>query len=220
MLHRSRSLTLFATLLSGWAIAAWAAPARADGPEGIAQVNVTGGVVFPGEMTPKQVFRTITGVGPIVRLEAGFAPIKRLELGPYLSISSHPVTEVKGFPQYDGSGSVFVASFGAMVKVRFEPIDGFTIRAGAYVGMNFTNGFIAHNSGGGEGIPGLGLSVGPLVDLRLRLIPHLAGLFQIGFLSQPVGTATFPKDTDRANEHVDFAYPPMLFLTLGPELYF
>jgi hypothetical protein len=197
-----------------------ASNALADAPEGRVQVDVTGGVVLPGNMTPKQVFPTHTGAGPIVRLETGFAPIANLEFGPYLSLSSHPVTAIDGFAAYDQSGSIFVMSAGAGVKARFALTSWFTMRLGVYVGLNYTSAFIAHTKGGGEAMPGIGLGVGPLVDFRFKVAPHFAVLAQIGFVSQPAGTAIFPADTSRPNESVGFAYPPMMFFNLGPELFF
>jgi hypothetical protein len=171
-------------------------------------------------MTPKQVFPTHTGFGPIVRMELTTALTPSVELGPYLSFSSHPVTSIDGFPGYDKSGSVQVFSGGGTLKARFLLSPRIAFRAGGFIGVNHVNAFIARSGGGGEGMPGTGLQLGPVVDFRFEVSRPLALLLQLGFISQPIGSATFPSDTSRSGQSVDFAFPPMVFLAVGPELFF
>jgi hypothetical protein len=66
---------------------------------------------------------------------------------------------------------------------------------------------------------GAGLQVGLDADFRARLASHLGLVTKIGFLAQPVGTATFPDDV-RNGKSVSFAFKPAFYVGTGPELFF
>ena len=193
--------------------------AAAEVPPGRLQLDATVGVISPGQMTPQEIFPTYTGFGPIVRLDFTATVAPPVELGSYLSFSSHPVTSITGSTGYDHTGSAQVFSGGGVLLWRVALTPSMALRAGVLVGVNYDRAYLSHTAGGGEAVPGYGLQVGALVDLRFAVAPPLALLVQLGFISQPVGGATFPSDTDRPGEHEGFAFQPMPFLTVGPEIF-
>jgi hypothetical protein len=184
-----------------------------------AELGLTGGMVFPTQMTPMQVFPTHTGVGPFIRFDATHVWTELIATGMYFSYSSHPVKTVDGFAGYDGSGTIPVASVGGTFKLRFTLSPEAVVRLGASIGINYSKPYIATTSGG-ENMSAVGFGLGALAELRYAVADNGALLFQLGFMSQPTGTATFPNDTSRPGEVVSFAFAPTFFFTVGPELFF
>jgi hypothetical protein len=186
-------------------------------PRGFGQINVAGGVAFPTQMTPKEVCPTYTGFGPLVRLENGWSPIRRLEFGPYVSFSSHPIDSVKcGFSSSASKGdgsSDLLFSGGLGLKWRIPLAPWATLGLGATIGFNVLSLYMP-----GERYPGYGLDVGAVAELRTEIVPRFALVTQIGFLSQPIGVADLPPDTRWGAQ--EFGFVPTLFVTVGPELFF
>lgn len=223
-------------LVCATAPALFAAPALADAatedPGGRVQASLTGGVVLPSQFTPNIVFPTYTGVGPYVRLEASLRPLHRLEVGTYASFSDHPIASIHcgdycaaGATNGDETGasiggSVVLFSGGVFAKLRFDPTPWATVRFGATVGADYVSFPLQRGGGTTETMPGAGLQVGANADFRARVADHLALLVQLGFLAQPVGTATFPHDSDYPDKGVAFSFPPTLYLGAGPEVFF
>lgn len=206
-------------LLVAPALSAETSPARTE-PRVEAAARV--GVMFPGEISPVNWFRTEAKMAPSVWLDGGFVLHPNFSVGPILQLTPFAFDRMSGDNVIgDGSGTLF--SVGAAAKARLRATDAITVRGGLLVTRNFVS-YDGQSTGGGSfELSGGGFGVGAAADLAYQLSQKLGLSAQLAFFGQPSGSANvkgYPTNATAEGEERDFGFKPLFFFTAGPELYF
>jgi hypothetical protein len=177
------------------------------------EAGVRVGALTGGEMTPKGFLVTRANPAPIVTLDAHYVVHPFFTLGTYanfapLSVERFMRTEVVG----DGSG--LLVSAGAYAKARFQVSESVLLRVGLAMGPNLLS-MSGKSQGSDYSMGAAGLNMALVGEAVYRLSERAALGAQLGFLSQVSGSAK----VEGSDKSADFAFPPMFFLSVGPEIW-
>jgi hypothetical protein len=176
--------------------------------EGAARV----GLMLPGKLTPSNFKPAETSVSPTLILDASWIVHPFFAIGPYLQYTALSTERELGDTMYEGSATW--VSAGAIARARFQVSEKALLRVGLSAGPNFIS-MTGETSSSDYEASGSGLNLGLVADGVLRFSQRFGMSGQLGFLSQVSGSFEVEGDDD---EH-DFAFKPIFFLAVGPELF-
>lgn len=179
------------------------------------------GVKFAGEMSPVNWFHTETQTAPAIGVDVGWVAHPHFTLGGYLLASPFSFERKSGSDVIGEGDGVFV-SVGLAAKGRLELSEKAILRGGLNLGRNFVSYDGETNTGAPFELSGGGLNLGAVADGVLRLAPSFGLSAQLGFVSQISGSADvegFPTNATAEGSTRDFGFKPIVFFTVGPELF-
>ncbi len=170
------------------------------------------GLMLPGELTPSDFRPAETGLSPTLILDASWIVHPFFAIGPYLQYTALSTERESNDTLYDGSASWL--SLGAIARARFQVSQQALLRFGLSVGPNFLS-MTGETSSSDYEATGSGLNLGLVADGVLRFSQRWGASAQLGFLSQVSGKFELEGD----DEERDFAFKPIFFIAVGPELF-
>ncbi len=205
-------------------------PAQADRPaDGAAsgtasdhrfELGVRIGMLLPGEMSPSNWLHHDTLTAPLFAVDPQWLLNRYVELGAYLMVA--PLTIDRGArTTYHSEVDGAFASGGFAMKGRLEINEAVLLRGGVNLGLNSV-AFSGKSNGSTVEASGTGFDAGLVADGVWRLSRTFGVSAQLGFVSQVLGSAKVkgpPTAETGGKTDRDFRFSPIVFLTVGPELF-
>lgn len=205
-------------------------PAQADRPADGAgsttasdhrvELGVRIGMLLPGEMSPSNWLHHDTRTAPLFAVDPQWLVNRYVELGAYLMVA--PLTIDRGArTTYHSEVDGAFASGGFAMKGRLELNDAVLLRGGLNLGLNSV-AFSGKSNGSTVEASGTGLDAGLVADGVWRMSRTFGLSAQLGFVSQLVGSAKVkgpPTAETGGKTDRDFRFAPIVFLTVGPEIF-
>jgi len=181
------------------------------------------GAMLPGEMSPVNWFHSQVSTAPAFVLDTAWVAHPYFEVGAYGVIAPLSVERTSG-SEVIGRGNGALVSGGVAAKGRYAFSEHVLARGGLTLARNYVgySGKMETSRGGDDfSLSGGGWSVGAVADFVWRASSKLGASAQLGFLSQVGGSADVkgPPTSATGGGHRDFGFSPIVYLTVGPELF-
>jgi hypothetical protein len=179
------------------------------------------GIMLPGELSPANWFHTETQAAPTFGLDPSVVVHRHFAVGGYLQLTPFAFERTSG-SNVIGEGSGAFVSGGVSAKARLPVGEQWLLRAGLTLGRNYvTYEGKSRSSGSPFELTGGGWNAGLVADGAWRASERFGASVQLGFFSQVSGAAEVkgPPTAATGSSDRDFRFAPVVFLTVGPELY-
>ncbi len=170
------------------------------------------GLMLPGSLTPSDFVPAETAVSPTFILDASWVVHPFFSIGPYLQLT--PLSTERTYNEGTYEGSAFWTSAGVIARARFQVSEMTLLRFGLSAGPNFISMSGETQSTDYEA-SGRGLNLGLVADAVFRFSQRVGVSAELGFLSQVSGSLA----VEGLDDERDFAFKPIFFLAVGPELF-
>jgi hypothetical protein len=167
-----------------------------DGAPTSFSMNFKGGLLLdgPGELDIEGWGKTSPKVSPLIKMDIDGILTPKFSMGLYFTYCSMAVE--------DSDIKTSLISVGGTIKPRFMLSENLQLRPGLAFGYNAMKNDQMKDASNG-------LNVGMQIELTTKLQDGVGFVAELGFISQPTG----------GNDDGDITFPPIIFLTIGLELF-